>query len=98
LLKVGTVQPAVARHGSKVTVKLTLDANRVPPEFVQPEAVRIGKYAARTIHWDGATVTAEFVLPAGAAVGPQTVTVVFPGPPGTDWKVTFTREKGFTVR
>jgi hypothetical protein len=96
-LKVGNVTPAAAARGASVTLTLTLDAGRVPPEFVQPITVKIGKIAARKSHWDGSTVTAEFILPTDAAVGKQTVTVTFPGPPGAGFTVTFTGTDSFSV-
>ena len=42
--------------------------------------------------------TAQFTIPAGAATGAQTVTVIFPGPPGNPGAtVTYTLAGGFTV-
>jgi hypothetical protein len=97
-LKVGAVTPAAAVRGKSVTLTLTLSAGRVPPEFVQPLAVKIGKIKAITAHWDGKTIMARFALPAEAATGKQAVTVTFPGPPGADFTVTFTRIAAFTVQ
>ena len=61
-----------------------------------PRSATLGKISARKVTWDGTTLTAEFDL-SNAPTGAQTVTVVFPGPPGIP-AVTFTLKNGYTVR
>jgi hypothetical protein len=92
------LQLAVAQRGMPVIVKMTLDAPRVPPPFVQPTSATIGTLRARKVTWDGETVSAEFLLPSDAAPGAQDVRVVFPGPPGSGFEVTFTGKAAFTIR
>lgn len=92
------VTPNVAQRGATVTLRLTLDGQRLPPDFVQPSEVRVGALKAKTARWDGETVTANFVLPAQFATGKQNIVIVFPGPPGTNFKVTFTGKSALTVR
>jgi hypothetical protein len=92
-----TLQPASAQRGMAVTVRMTLDAPRLPPDFVQPTSVTIGTLKARRVTWDGATVVAEFLLPSGSTPGTQDVKVVFPGPPGSGFDVTFTGKAAFNV-
>ena len=60
--------------------------------------MRIGSLKAKQSQWDGETLTATFVLPLSAKAGANDVVVVFPGPPGADFKVTFTGNAAFTVK
>ena len=50
------------------------------------------------IHVSQTQVTSTITIPAGAATGPQTVTLVFPGPPANPTAtVTYTLPNGFTI-
>ena len=80
-----------------VTLKMTPGGIPLPPAFVQPSGATLGSIKASKVAWDGASVTADFTLPADAAVGPQDVTVTFPGPPGVG-QVRFTGKAAFTIR
>ena len=83
-----------------LTVNLDPAATPAPPPQNAPvNSVTIGATAGTSrVHVSPTQVTASFTIPAGAATGPQTVTVVFPGPP-TDptATVTYTLANGFTV-
>ena len=92
------LKPASAKRGATLTMKITPGGIMAPPEFIQPTSVSIGVTKARKITWDGATVTAEFVLPDDAKDGALDVKVVFPGPPGSGFSVTFVSKGGFSVK
>ena len=91
------IKPGKAAPGAAVSLMAKPGGIMAPPEFVQPSSVTIGTLTARKVTWDGETVTAEFLLPADAKLGAQDVKVVFPGPPGSGFSVTFTARAAFVV-
>ena len=62
-------------------------------------SVTVGSYSGTSLtHVSQTQVTASITLPSNATTGAQTVTVVFPGPPGNPSQtVTYTLANGFTV-
>lgn len=95
-----SVSPASSNRNVTFTLTINLDPGVNPPPVNAPvNSVTIGTTAgtART-HVSATQVTASFTLPAGAATGPQTVSVTFPGPPENPTAtVTYTLTNGFTV-
>ena len=92
-----SIKPAKAARGAVVTLKAKPGGIMAPPEFVQPTSATIGAIKARKVTWDGETVTAEFLLPTDAKAGAQDVKIVFPGPPGSNFSVTFTAKAAFVI-
>jgi hypothetical protein len=85
-----------------VTATITLSATAqpaVPPQNAPVNSVTVGNVAGASVSRPTQyTVQATFAIPANAATGPQTVTVVFPGPPGNPTAtVTYTLGNGFTI-
>ena len=86
--------------GSTLTLTINLDpAVNPPPANAPVNSVAVGAIAgANRVHVSQTQVTSSITIPAGAATGPQTVTVVFPGPPGNPGAtVTYTLPNGFTI-
>jgi hypothetical protein len=53
---------------------------------------------ANNVHVSQTQVTSSIVIPANATIGPQTVSVVFPGPPDNPTQtVTYTLTNSFTI-
>jgi hypothetical protein len=97
-----SVLPTGGNRGATLSVTINLDpaANPAPPPQNAPvNAVRVGTInGTSTMHLSQTQVTSSITIPAGAAPGPQTVTVVFPGPPGNPTAtVTYTLVNGFTI-
>ncbi len=98
-----TVAPASATHGTNgliVTINLDPSAQPAPPPQNAPiNSVMIGTISGTSLtHVSQTQVQATFNIPSNATTGPQTVTVVFPGPPGNPSQtVTYTLANGFTV-
>jgi hypothetical protein len=97
-----SVSPTSAARGATFTLTVNIDpaAQPAPPPQNAPvNSVTIGTIAGTSrVHVSAAQVTASFTIPAGAATGPQTVTVIFPGPPGNPTQtVTYTLPNGFTI-
>ena len=63
-------------------------------------SVTIGTISgANNIHLSSTQVTSSVMIPLGATPGPQTVSVVFPGPPNDPTKTkTYTLANGFTIQ
>jgi hypothetical protein len=97
-----SVSPTSGTHGTIVTLTINLDqnANPAPPPANAPiNSVTVGIITgASNVHVSQTQVTSSITIPSNAATGPQTVTVVFPGPP-TDPSatVTYTLTGGFTI-
>lgn len=97
-----STSPTSATRGSAITLTVNIDpaATPAPPPVNAPvNSVTIGTVAGTNrIHVSSTQVTAQFTIPNNAAAGPQTVTVVFPGPPNNPAAaVTYTLANGFTV-
>ncbi|MEI6356801.1 MAG: hypothetical protein WCP53_06825, partial [Verrucomicrobiota bacterium] len=90
-----SVTPKSGTRGSTVTLTMTLGGNP-PPAAVLPRSAALGTITGTGVSRSGTTVTAQFTVPAGTSPGSVTVSVVFPGPPGTG-DVTFSLVDGFTV-
>jgi len=97
------VNPTAGARGAGVLVTITLDAAAnppVPPQNAPVLSATIGTIAGTgTARQSQYSMTSTFTIPLNATTGPQTVTVVFPGPPEspTDTR-TFTLVNGFTVQ
>ena len=95
-----SVSPTNAAAGTTNTLTINLDPSVNPPPQMAPiNSVMVGTIpGASNIHVSSNVVTSVIVIPAGTAPGPQTVSVVFPGPPQNPSNtVTFTLINGFTI-
>ena len=97
-----SVSPASGAHGSTFTLTINLDPNAVPPlppQNAPINSVTVGSLTgAANAHVSQTVVTTRITIPAGAAPGPQTVTVVFPGPPNNPTQtVTYNLPNGFVI-
>jgi hypothetical protein len=98
---ISSVSPTAYATGSSfvLTIYLNPDATPgLPPASAPINSVTIGSNSgASPVHVSQTEVQATFDL--SGATGAQTVTVVFPGPPGTPQDVvTYTLANGFTVQ
>lgn len=96
-----SVSPTSYGQGTNfvLTIYLNSNANPAPPPANAPvHSVSIGSNAGTSLtHVSATEVQATFNL--SGATGPQTVTVVFPGPPNNPTNyVTYTLANGFTVQ
>jgi hypothetical protein len=95
-----SVSPTSGSRGTTFTLTINLNSGVNPPPVMAPiNAVTVGSInGTSNVHVSQAQVTSSITIPSGAATGAQTVTVVFPGPPGdpTD-TVTYTLVNGFTI-
>lgn len=99
---IASVSPMSGARGTTFTLTINLDpaATPAPPPVNAPvNSVTVGSIAGTgNVHVSQTQVTSSITIPPGAAVGPQTVTVVFPGPPGNPTAtVTYTLPNGFTI-
>jgi hypothetical protein len=97
-----SVTPTSAARGATFTLTINLDPAAVPPlppATAPVQSVTIGSIAGTSrVHVSQTQVTASVTIPAGSATGPQTVTVVFPGPPTNPTAtITYTLANGFTI-
>ena len=95
-----SVSPTSANRGATFTLTINLDPTVNPPPQQAPvNSVTVGTIAgSNRVHVSQTQVTATISIPVGAATGPQTVTVVFPGPPENPTAtVTYTLTNGFTI-
>ena len=95
-----SISPTSGTRGTTVANALiTIDAN-APPTNAPVISCSIGAIAGTSVTRPTRyTVQATFTIPAGAATGPQTVSVVFPGPPATPTAyVTNALPNGFTIQ
>ena len=96
-----SVSPTSHARGTSFVLTVTLNANAnpaLPPAAAPVNSVTIGSNVGTSLtHVSQTEVQATFDLSGSAGV--QTVSVVFPGPPGnpTD-TVTYTLTNGFTVQ
>lgn len=98
-----SVSPTNAARNSTFTLTVNLDpaaTPALPPVNAPVNSVTIGAIAGTSrVHVSTNQVTASFTIPVGAAQGPQTVTVIFPGPPGNPTAtVTYTLPNGFNIQ
>ena len=95
-----SVSPTSGVRGTTITLTINLDvAVNPPPQMAPINSVTVGTIpGASNVHVSQVQVTSSITIPAGAATGPQTVTVIFPGPPGNPTAtVTYTLPNGFTI-
>ncbi len=97
-----SVSPTSGNRGTTFTLTINLDANAnpaPPPANAPVNSVTVGTITGTSnVHVSQTQVTSSVTIPAGATTGPQTVTVVFPGPPGNPTQtVTYTLSNGFTI-
>lgn len=97
-----SIVPNSGMRGGSVTATITLAANAqpgVPPQNAPILSVTLGSITATSLSRPTQyTIQATFALGSNATVGPQTVTVVFPGPPNNPTaSVTYTLAGGFTI-
>jgi hypothetical protein len=95
-----SVSPTNGNRGTTITITINLDPSSNPPPQQAPiNSVTVGTITGSSnVHVSQTQVTSSIVIPAGAATGPQTVMVVFPGPPGNPTAtVTNTLPNGFAI-
>jgi hypothetical protein len=99
---IDSIVPGSGSRGATVSAKITLSQKAqpgVPPQNAPIINLTIGAIKGINISRPSQyTINATFNIPSGATPGPQTVTVVFPGPPGNPGNtVTYTLTDGFTI-
>ena len=96
-----SISPTSGNRGTTVTLTINLDASLNPPPQMAPvNGVTVGTITGtNNVHVSSTQVTSGIFIPGGANPGPQTVTVVFPGPPNdpTNTK-TYTLANGFNIQ
>ena len=95
-----SVSPTNGARGTTLTLTINLDPATNPPPQVAPiNSVTVGPITGvNNTHASQTKVTTSITIPPGATPGPQTVSVVFPGPPGNPTAtVTNTLPNGFTI-
>ena len=93
-----SVSPTSGARGTTFTLIITLP-NTAPPQNAPINSVTVGSITGTgNVHVSQTQVTSSITIPAGAAPGPQTVTVVFPGaPPNQAITESYTLPDGFTI-
>lgn len=93
-----SVSPTSGNRGTTFTLTITLP-NTAPPQMAPINSVTVGTITGTSnVHVSQTQVTSVITLPAGAATGPQTVTIIFPGaPPNPQIVETYTLVNGFTI-
>ena len=99
---IASIAPTSAARGTTFSATITLStaANpQVPPQNAPINSLTLGTTAGTSATRPTQyTVQATFTIPANAAIGAQTVTIVFPGPPSDPTAtITYTLADGFTV-
>jgi hypothetical protein len=97
-----SVSPTSGSRGSTITLTISLnpDASPTPPPQTAPiNSVTVGSITGTSDnHVSQTEVTTQITIPSNSATGAQTVSVVFPGPPGNpNQTVTYTLTGGFTI-
>jgi hypothetical protein len=95
-----SVAPNSGSRGATVTVTINLNSSvNPPPQNAPVNSATIGAINGTNLqHLSQTQVRGAFAIPADAPTGAQTVTVVFPGPPGNPTQtVTYTLAGGFTI-
>ena len=90
-----SVSPNTAARGTTVSLTMIL-GGMTPPTTVAPTSALLGTLSGNNVQRNGNTVTATFTIPATAPSGSQTVSVIFPGPPGQG-PVTFSLANAFRI-
>jgi hypothetical protein len=98
-----SVSPINAARGTSFTLTINLDPSASPsppPQNAPVNSITVGTISGtRLVHVNQTEVTATIDIPSGASTGPQTVSIVFPGPPSNPTQtVTYTLANGFTVQ
>ena len=97
-----SISPTSGTRGSSAfTLTINLDpASNPPPQSAPVLSVTVGPIVGTSLnHVSSTQVTASITIPGNAAMGVQTVTVVFPGPPQNPTQtVTNTLINGFTIQ
>lgn len=95
-----SVSPTSGSRGTTFTLTINLNSAVNPPPVMAPiNSITVGSITGTSnVHVSQTQVTSSITIPSGVATGAQTVSVVFPGPPGdpTD-TVTYTLVNGFTI-
>jgi hypothetical protein len=96
------VSPVSGSAGDTFTLTINLDPNATPgppPQNAPINSITVGSITGTgSVHVSQTQVTTTIAIPADAATGAQTVTVVFPGPPGNPSQtVAYTLVNGFTI-
>jgi hypothetical protein len=97
---ISSVSPTSGNRGTTFTLTINLDpAVNPPPSSAPINSVTVGTITGTSnVHVSQTQVTSSITIPANASTGPQTVSVVFPGPPGNPTQtVTYTLTGGFTI-
>ena len=95
-----SISPVSGNRGTTNTLTINLDSSVNPPPANAPvNSVTVGTITgASNVHVSQTQVTGSIAIPANAATGPQTVSVVFPGPPeNPSQTVTYTLTNCFTI-
>ncbi len=95
-----SVSPTSGNRGTTFTLTINLDsAVNPPPQNAPINSVTVGTITGTgNVHVSQTQLTSSITIPANATTGAQTVTVVFPGPPGNPTAtVTYTLTGGFTI-
>jgi hypothetical protein len=95
-----SVSPTSGARGAALTLTINLDSTLNPPPQAAPvNSVSVGSInGTSNTHVSQTQVTSSITIPAGASTGAQTVSVVFPGPPGNPTAtVTYILANGFTI-
>jgi YHYH protein len=93
-----SISPTSGARGTTFTLTIILP-NTAPPANAPINSVTVGTITGTgNVHVSQTQVTSTITIPAGAATGPQTVTVVFPGaPPNPTVTESYTLANGFTI-
>lgn len=93
-----SVSPASGTRGNAVPFTLTLAAT-APPQAAPIISLTFGtNVIAGAVHASQTSVTGTFTIGAGAAIGPQDIVLVWPGPPGNPTaRVTNSLPGGFVI-
>ena len=95
-----SVSPTNGNPGATFTLTINLNPSVNPPPQMAPiNSVMVGTITGtNNVHVSSNEITSSITIPGNATPGAQTVTVVFPGPPGdTTNVVTYTLTGGFTI-
>jgi len=97
---IASISPTNASPGSTFTLTINLNSLFNPPPSQAPvNSITLGTIAGTSnVHVSQTEATCSITIPNGTAAGPQTVTIVFPGPPPDPSATqTFFLTDGFTI-
>jgi hypothetical protein len=95
-----SISPVSGNRGTTNTLTINLDSSVNPPPVMAPiNSVTVGTITGTSnVHVSQTQVTSSIAIPANATTGPQTVSVVFPGPPENPTQtVTYTLTNSFII-